>query len=132
MKKIIIEIILLFIPFKSVRNRWRRILRGLSFNNIKEVRRFNNRIFDKKRILLQKKIVIGFLQQFLFLIILFLYNTMSWTISRVMSRMIIYLALLSPTRSSDLPVSTTGSRIAHVLVLLRVGFTEPVLLPVQR
>lgn len=52
MKKIIIEIILLFIPFKSVRNRWRRILRGLSFNNIKEVRRFNNRIFDKKRILL--------------------------------------------------------------------------------
>lgn len=61
--------------------------------------------------------------------ILFVFPYMSQTISRVMSRMIIYLVLLLPTGSSDLPVSTTGSRIAHLLVLLRVGFTEPILLP---
>ncbi len=37
--------------------------------------------------------------------------------------MIIYLGLLSPTGSSDLPESTTGRRIALCSVLLRMGFT---------
>ena len=48
---------------------------------------------------------------------------MSRTVSRVMSRMIIYLDLMLPPGSSDLPKSTTGSRIAFYLVLLRMGFT---------
>ena len=43
--------------------------------------------------------------------------------------MIIYLVLLSPAGSSDLPKGTTGSRIAFILVLLRMGFTELPLLP---
>ena len=37
--------------------------------------------------------------------------------------MIIYLDLLLPTGSSDLPESTTGRRIALCSVLLRMGFT---------
>ena len=61
---------------------------------------------------------------------------LSSTVSRVMSAhtrmMIIYLILLSPADSSDLPKSTTGSRIAFCLVLLRMGFTEPCLLPAMR
>ncbi len=48
---------------------------------------------------------------------------MSSTISRVLSWMIIYLVLLLPTGSSDLPESTTGRRIAFYSVLLRMGFT---------
>ena len=48
---------------------------------------------------------------------------MSSTISRVMFLTIIYLDLLLPTGSSDLPKSTTGSRTAFYLVLLRMGFT---------
>ena len=48
---------------------------------------------------------------------------MSSTISRVMSWVIIYLGLLLPTGSSDLPESTTGRRIALCSVLLRMGFT---------
>ena len=44
--------------------------------------------------------------------------------------MIIYLDLLSPTGSSDLPESTTGRRIALCSVLLRMGFTCA--LPVTR
>ncbi len=46
--------------------------------------------------------------------------------------MIIYLDLLLPTGSSDLPENVTGSHIALCSVLLRVGFTEPALLPRQR
>ena len=46
--------------------------------------------------------------------------------------MIIYLVLPSPTDSSDLPKGTTGSRIAFILVLLRMGFTWLELLPAQR
>ena len=44
--------------------------------------------------------------------------------------MIIYLGLLSPAGSSDLPESTTGRRIALCSVLLRMGFTCA--LPVTR
>ena len=62
----------------------------------------------------------------------YIYLDMSRTISRVMSWMIIYLDLMLPTGSSDLPQGTTGSRIAFYSVLLRVGFTEPALLPRQR
>lgn len=43
--------------------------------------------------------------------------------------MIIYLELLSPAISIDLPKSTTGSRMALCLVFLRMGFTLPLLLP---
>ena len=52
-----------------------------------------------------------------------IYNKMSSTISRVLSWMIIYLNLLLPAGSSDLPESTTGRRIALCSVLLRMGFT---------
>ena len=45
------------------------------------------------------------------------------TISRVMYLMIIYLGLMLPPGSIDLPESTTGSRIAFCLVFLRMGFT---------
>ena len=48
---------------------------------------------------------------------------MSSTISRVLYLMIIYLVLMSPPGSSDLPESTTGRRIAFCSVLLRMGFT---------
>ena len=48
---------------------------------------------------------------------------MSSAISRVLSRVIIYLDLPSPTGSSDLPGNTTGRRIVSCLVLLRMGFT---------
>lgn len=48
---------------------------------------------------------------------------MSNTISRVLYQMIIYLVLMSPPGSSDLPESTTGRRIASYSVLLRMGFT---------
>jgi len=37
--------------------------------------------------------------------------------------MIIYLVLLLPVASSDLPKSVTGSHIALYSVLLRMGFT---------
>ena len=37
--------------------------------------------------------------------------------------MIIYLGLLSPTASSDLPESKPGKLMAFFLVLLRMGFT---------
>ena len=47
----------------------------------------------------------------------------SGTISRVMSRVIIYLGLLLPTASSDPPESRSGKSIAFFLVLLRMGFT---------
>ena len=40
-----------------------------------------------------------------------------------MSRMFIYLDLLSPAGSSDLPKSVTGRHIAFLPVLLRMGFT---------
>ena len=40
-----------------------------------------------------------------------------------MSWMVIYLGLLLPTVSSDLPESKPGRLIAFVLVLLRMGFT---------
>ena len=50
---------------------------------------------------------------------------MSSTISRVLYWMIIFLVLMLPSGSSDLPYSATGSRIAEFLVLLRVGFTWP-------
>ena len=47
----------------------------------------------------------------------------SRTVSRVMSRMIIYLVPASPPVSSDPPEDTTGRRIAFCSVLLRMGFT---------
>lgn len=48
---------------------------------------------------------------------------MSSTISRVLYQMIIYLGLMLPLDSSDLPKSTTGRRNAFYSVLLRMGFT---------
>ena len=53
----------------------------------------------------------------------------SRTISRVMSRMIIYLGASSPKPSSNLPESKPGRPVALYLVLLRMGFTQPVPLP---
>jgi len=44
-------------------------------------------------------------------------------VSRVMSRMIIYLGLMLPSASSDLPESRPGKPVAFCLVLLRMGFT---------
>ena len=52
---------------------------------------------------------------------LFLYTSV--TISRVMSWMIIYLVLLLPAASSDLPENRSGKSIVLFLVLLRMGFT---------
>ncbi len=46
--------------------------------------------------------------------------------------MIIYLVLLLPAGSSDLPEGRPGKPIAFLLVLLRMGFTEPRLLPAGR
>ena len=40
-----------------------------------------------------------------------------------MSRVIIYLGLLLPAASSDLPESRSGKPVAFCLVLLRMGFT---------
>ena len=56
----------------------------------------------------------------------------SLSISRVMLKMVIYLDFLLPGSSSDLPWGTTGSRMASCAVLLRMGFTEPLLLPEER
>ncbi len=59
-------------------------------------------------------------------------------ISRVLSRTAIHLGRTSPYASSDLPGSTRGPRAAAqgcmppYLVLLRVGFTLPLLLPPAR
>ncbi len=44
---------------------------------------------------------------------------------------IIYLDLLLPAGSSDLPESTTGSRIAFCLVLLRMEFTDALYVTTQ-
>ena len=49
-----------------------------------------------------------------------------------MLKMVIYLDFLLPGSSSDLPWDTTGSRIVSCAVLLRMGFTEPLLLPEGR
>ena len=59
-------------------------------------------------------------------------KNVSQTISRVMSRVIIYLDLVLPQGSSDLPENTAGNCMVFCLVLLRMGFTEPALLPGQR
>ena len=48
---------------------------------------------------------------------------MSRTVSRVMSRIIIYLGLPLPAASSNLPESRPGKPVAFCLVLLRMGFT---------
>ena len=56
----------------------------------------------------------------------------SSTVSRVLYSIIIYLAHTLPYGSSGLPESTTGRRIAFHLALLRVGFTQPSLLPEKR
>jgi hypothetical protein len=62
----------------------------------------------------------------------------SWPISRVLSRTVIHLGRTSPRASSDLPGNTRGpraaarSRMLPYLVLLRVGFTLPLVLPPAR
>jgi len=54
-------------------------------------------------------------------------------ISRVLSRIIIHLWCLSPDTYSDLPELNCGQQHkSSYLVLLRVGFTLPFLLPVTR
>ena len=55
----------------------------------------------------------------------------SRTVSRVMSRTIIYLGLLLPAASSDLPGNGQGTH-SSLFVLLRMGFTQPLLLPEVR
>ena len=57
---------------------------------------------------------------------------MSRPVSRVMSRMIIYLELPLPTVSSDPPESEPGRVMAFCSVLLRMGFTWLPVLPVRR
>ncbi len=57
---------------------------------------------------------------------------MSRTVSRVMSWMIIYLVLPSPTASSDPPENEPGKLIALCSVLLRMGFTWLLMLPPAR
>ncbi len=57
-------------------------------------------------------------------------NTLSSTISRVLSWMIIYLYCRLPDSSHaaawrDIPGDTTGRRIVSCFVLLRMGFTQP-------
>ena len=62
----------------------------------------------------------------------------SRSISRVLSRTIIHLGRVSPHASSNLPESRVGhtyrlySQMDSYLVLLRVGFTMPRLLPPAR
>ena len=58
--------------------------------------------------------------------------SVSQTISRVMSRVIIYLGLALPQGSSNLPGNAAGNRIVPNLVLLRMGFTQPYPLPDMR
>jgi len=59
-------------------------------------------------------------------------------VSRVLSRTVIHLGRMSPCASSDLPGGTRGPRTAAkdcpppYLVLLRVGFTLPPMLPPAR
>ena len=57
---------------------------------------------------------------------------MSLSVSRVMLKMVIYLDFLLPGSSSDLPWDTSGRRMVSCAVLLRMGFTEPLLLPEGR
>jgi len=61
-------------------------------------------------------------------------NIQSGAISRILSWMIIYLELLSPAASSDLPegipwsdqaIGRNGPFLPSYLVLLRVGFALP-------
>ena len=72
------------------------------------------------------------MKAFIIIIIVLYIIILSSTISRVMYQTIIYLVLLLPAGSSDLPKSMTGSHIAFVLVLLRMGFTQPLPLPAVR
>ncbi len=54
-------------------------------------------------------------------------------VSRVLSRTAIHLRRMSPCACSDLPGSRAGDTLAlPYLVLLRVGFTLPLLLPATR
>ena len=54
-------------------------------------------------------------------------------VSRVLSRTAIHLRRMSPCACSDLPGSRAGDTLAlPYLVLLRVGFTLPLLLPAPR
>ncbi len=64
-------------------------------------------------------------------------NGGSRPVSRVLSRMIIHLGCVSPRTSSNLPGDPVGHRCGRshsppYLVLLRVGFTLPLLLPAAR
>ena len=56
----------------------------------------------------------------------------SRAVSRVLSWMIIYLGLPSPTASSDPPENGPGRPMVLVLVLLRMGFTWLFVLPQRR
>lgn len=59
-------------------------------------------------------------------------DELSQPISRVLSRTVIHLGLLSPTSSSNQPEPNAGHAKGSYLVLLRMGFTLPPLLPVAR
>ena len=62
----------------------------------------------------------------------YFFTYVSRTISRVMSWMIIYLGLPSPTASSDPPENEPGRFIVLYSVLLRMGFTWLLMLPPAR
>jgi hypothetical protein len=53
-------------------------------------------------------------------------------VSRVLSRTAIHLGVWSPIRSSDLPEGSASHAIAPYAVLLRMGFTLPLVLPRTR
>ena len=65
-------------------------------------------------------------------IFLLIFFQKSRPVSRVMSRMIIYLERLLPDASSDPPESGPGRPIAFYSVLLRIGFTWLRMLPPAR
>lgn len=70
--------------------------------------------------------------RYFFVLSFWLKMVQSRTVSRVMSRMIICLILLSPADFSDPPKSNPGRIIAFDSVLLRVRFTWHFLLPENR
>lgn len=56
----------------------------------------------------------------------------SRSISRVLSRTVIHLGVPLPARSSNLPEDDTSRIMAFCLVLLQMGFSLPLRLPVAR
>ena len=62
----------------------------------------------------------------------FVLNNAGRTVSRVLSRAVIYLVLPLPEGSSGLPEDVTGSHLVFCSVLLRMGFARHPALPPDR